>query len=145
MKIGVRKKRERKPAGKHENNLGISEDSLAGFLNLEREVVPEGHIEVETYALKAPFSYATVVQNEETGVYSYIVDELPLKKEESDLYFRMKNILDYELQAPEGDETLTESFQAQTPDIIDSHPKVFKGVSAISLRKILYYLKRDIV
>jgi flagellar protein FlaI len=145
LKIGIRKKQKRKSPSKGADGFGISEDSLAGFLNLERTVVPEGHTEVETYPLNAPFSYATVAQSEETGVYLYIVDELPLKKEESDLYFRMKNILEYELQAPEGDETLAESFQAQMPDVIDSHPKVFKGVHAIGLRKILYYLKRDIV
>ncbi len=145
LKIRARKKQKGKTGGKQGDDSGISEDTLVGFLNLERAIVPEGHVEVETYPLKAPFSYATIVQNEETGVFLYIVDELPLKKEESDLYFRMKNILEYELRAPEGDETLAESFQAQMPDIIDAHPKVFKGISAISLRKILYYLQRDIV
>jgi len=123
----------------------VSEETLAGYLNLKRWTVPEGYAEVETYPLKAPFSYASIIQNEETGAYLYIVDELPLSKEENDLFFRMKNILEYELQAPKEDETLKESFNAQMPDVIDSHPKVFKDVSPISLRKILYYLKRDIV
>jgi len=123
----------------------VSEETLASYLNLKRWTVPEGYVEAETYPLKAPFSYASIIQNEETGAYLYIVDELVLSKEENDLFFRMKNILEYELQAPKEDETLKESFNAQMPDVIDSHPKVFKDVSPISLRKIVYYIERDIV
>lgn len=126
-------------------DLRVSEETLAGYLNLQRFTVPEGYAEVETYPLKAPFSYSSIVQNEDTGVYLYIVDELLLTKEESDHYLRMKNILEYQLQSPEGEETLIESLNAQMPVIIDSHPKIFRDLSPISLRKILYYLERDIV
>lgn len=142
MKVKLRKKEK----GEEEDQVfGVSEETLAGYLNLKRWTVPEGYAEVETYPLKAPFSYASIVQNEDTGVYFYIVDELSLEREESDLFFRMKNILEYELQAPEADETLSESFNTQMPEIIDSHPKIFSDFSPISLRKILYYLERDIV
>ncbi|MGB9134173.1 MAG: hypothetical protein WCC63_01075, partial [Candidatus Bathyarchaeia archaeon] len=99
-------------------DLRVSEETLAGYLNLQRFTVPEGYAEVETYPLKAPFSYSSIVQNEDTGVYLYIVDELLLTKEESDHYLRMKNILEYQLQAPEGEETLIESLNAQMPVII---------------------------
>lgn len=145
MKVRLRKKRKGKTQEEEKTKFSISEEDLAGYLNLKRWTVPEGYAETETYPLKAPFSYAFIVQNEETGAYLYIVDELPLTKEENDLFFRMRNISEYELQAPEGDETLSESFHTQMPDIIDSHPKVFQNVSSISLRKILYYLERDIV
>jgi len=142
LKFGNKGKRE---TSEEETPEYISEETLAGYLDLKRWTVPEGYVEVETYPLKAPFSYASIVQNEDTGEYLYIVDELPLTKEENDLFFRLKNILEYELQAPEGDQTLSESFHAQMPDIIEAHQKVFKDVSPISLRKILYYLERDIV
>lgn len=142
LKLG---KKEKSGNLEEERDPGVSEETLAGYLNLQRWTVPEGHVEVETYPLKPPFSYASIVQNEDTGVYLYVVDELSLTKEESDLFFRMKNILEYALQAPEEDQTLRESFHAQMPSIVDSHPKVFKDVSAISLRKILYYIERDIV
>ena len=144
MKLKLGKRGNRENAEKEEK-LRISEETLAGYLNLKKWTVPEGHVEVETYPLKAPFSYASVVQNEDTGVYLYVVDELSLAKEENELFFRMKNILEYELQAPEGEQTLSESFHAQMPRIVDSRPKVFKNVSPISLRKISYYLERDIV
>lgn len=145
MKMKLRTKRKGETIEEEKRGSGISEETLAGYLNLKRFTVPEGYVEVETYPLKAPFSYASIVQHENTGTYLYIVDELLLSKEESDLSFSMKNILEYELCAPEGEETLSESFNIQMPEIIDSHPKVFKDVSAVSLRKMLYYLERDIV
>ncbi len=145
MKLKLRKKGKKEENDENEEAIDISEEALAGYLNLNRWTVPEGYVEVETYPLRPPFSYASIVQNEETGVYLYVVDELLLTKEENDIFFRMKNILEYELQAPEKDETLSESFHAQMPEVIDSHQKVFKDVSPISLRKIIYYLERAIV
>jgi flagellar protein FlaI len=145
LKVRLSKKKRGSPRNEEKKELGVSEETLAGYLNLKRWAVPEGYTEVETYPLKAPFSYASIVQNEETGTYLYIVDELLLTKEESELFFRTKNILEYELQAPEPDETLSDSFHTQMPEIVDSHQKAFRDVSPISLRKIMYYLERDIV
>jgi len=144
MKLSVQKRRKKEPSEKKEK-FGISEETLAGYLDLRRWTVPEGFGEVETYPLKAPFSYASIVRSEDTGTYLYIVDELLLSREETDLFLRLRNILEYELQAPMEDETLKESFHAQMPEILDSHETVFRDVPSISLRKILYYLERDIV
>ncbi|UCD95775.1 MAG: hypothetical protein JSV35_04480, partial [Candidatus Bathyarchaeota archaeon] len=96
-----------------EEDESIPVENLAGYLNLERNPIPEGFRETESYPLKAPFSYATIVQNEETGEYLYIVDELPLMKEETDLHHQVKNILEYELQPPKSEETLDDSFKSQ--------------------------------
>jgi flagellar protein FlaI len=122
-----------------------SEGELVESLGVKKWSVPEGHAEIEYYPLKPPFSYAAVVQNEDTLEYLYVLDELPLNKNERDGYFRLRNILEYELQAPEGEETLTESFRRQMPVIVDSHQKLFGEVSQVGMRKILYYLERDIV
>lgn len=144
MKMSFRKKNV-KNAIVEEETPGVSREMLAGYLDLKNWTVPEGYTEIETYPLKAPFSYATIVQEEETGAYLYIVDELSLTKEENELFSRMKNILEFELEAPKEDETLDKSFHAQIPEIIDSHQKAFKDASPISLRKITYYLERDVV
>ena len=122
-----------------------SEGELVESLGVKKWSVPEGHVEIEYYPLRPPFSYAAVVQNEDTLEYLYVLDELPLNKNERDGYFRLRNILEYELQAPEGEETLTESFRRQMPVIVDSHQKLFGEVSQVGMRKILYYLERDIV
>jgi len=123
----------------------ISEEDLIGLLKVKRWRLPEGYAEVETYALKPPFSYACIAQNEDTAEYLYIVDELPLTKEEKEAFERMRNILEYELKAPEPDETLKESFHRQIPEIMDAHKKVLEEISPIGIRKILYYLERDMV
>ena len=123
----------------------ISEEDLIGYLKIRRWRIPEGHVEVESYPLKPPFSYACIVQNEDTAEYIYLVDELPLTMEEKEAYERMRNILEYELRAPEPDETLEESFKRQVPEIMENHPKALEGISPVGLRKILYYLERDMV
>jgi len=120
-------------------------ETLIGYLGLKRRGTPEGCTEIETYPLKPPFSYASIVQNEATAELLYIVDELPLEKEEKEAYDRMKNVLEYELKAPEGDETLSESFHRQLPIIAANHPKTLMGISPIGIQKIQYYLERNIV
>jgi len=126
-------------------DLMKEEAELAGFMEVQKWSVPEGYVEVEYYPLKPPFSYAAIIQNEETLEYLYVLDELPLTKEEREGYFRLRNILEFELQAPEGEETLAESFRRQMPQILAKHRKVLEGISPIGVRKILYYLERDIV
>ncbi|MCK5632050.1 hypothetical protein KAH85_05795, partial [Candidatus Bathyarchaeota archaeon] len=120
----------------------ISVENLAGYLNLDRNPIPEGFHETESYPLKSPFSYASIVQKQETGEYLYIVDELPLMKEEADLHLQVKNILEYELQPPKPEESLEDSFKVQIPEIIEGHRKLFKNIDQISLKKILYYINR---
>jgi flagellar protein FlaI len=139
-------KEPKKTDEKSKAGLGeLSEEALMGFLDLKKWSPPEGYSEVETYPLKPPFSYATIVQHEETADYLYIVDELPLNKEEREVFTRMRNILEYELKAPENDETLAESFHRQMPEIIENHRKALGEIVPISMKKILYYLERDLV
>jgi len=138
-------KREKGKSGREVKKQKISEEDLIGYLKLRRWRIPEGYAEVESYPLKPPFSYACIVQNEDTAEYLYLVDELPLSREERKAYERVRNILEYELKAPEPDETLQESFKRQVPEIIEKHPKVLEGIPSVGLRKILYYLERDLV
>jgi flagellar protein FlaI len=68
-----------------------------------------------------------------------------MTREERETYKRLKNILEYELKAPEVDETLQESFHRQLPQIIDDHKRALEGTSKISMHKILHYLERDLI
>jgi flagellar protein FlaI len=140
MKIS---KNKRKKENKEKEK--ISEEDLIGHLRLRRWGIPEGYAEIETYPLKPPFSYACTVQNKDTAEHLYIVDELPLTKEERETYKRLRNILEYELKAPEPDETLAESFHKQVPEILANHQKALEGIPQIGIRKILYYLERDLI
>jgi len=124
---------------------GMPSEALVGSLGLKHHGTPEGYNELETYPLKPPFSYASIVQSEVTSELLYIIDELPLEKEEIEAFDRMRNILEYELKAPQVDETLNESFNRQLPTIFERHSKALNGISPIGVRKIQYYLERNIV
>jgi flagellar protein FlaI len=141
------KERSREKNGKQDGDAvqSFSEEDLFGYLELGGWNAPEGYSEMETYPLEPPFSYASIVQNEDTADYLYVVNELPLKKEEREAYASMRNILEYELEAPENVESLTQSFHEQLSSIVASHQKIFKEVSPIGTRKVLYYLERDIL
>lgn len=143
MKLGSDKQK----AEKENSFQGMIKDEseIVESLEVRKWRVPDGYIETESYPLKPPFSYAAIVQNVETLEYLYILDELPLTRVEREGYVRLRNILEYELQAPEGEETLEESFRRQMPSIIAQHQKLFGEVSQVGMRKVLHYLGRDIV
>ena len=143
MKLKLKKQ---KHNDKPEENpdRGLPEEALAGYLDVKRKKAPEGYSEVETYPLKPPFSYAYITRNEDTADYLYIVDELPLSLEEREAYNRIKNILEYDLRAPEEEESFTESFHKQLPKIMAKHPKILGTTSPIGTKKITYYLERNI-
>lgn len=145
MKLGLKSSKERTQREDQLQEFMKEEGQVVEFLDVRKWSVPEGYVEIEYYPLKPPFAYAAIVQNEESLEYLYILDELPLAKEERDGYFRLRNILEYELQAPEEEETLEESFRRQLPLILNSHQKVFSSVSPVGMRKILYHLDKDIV
>ena len=142
MKIKLKK--QKRDSGEKANQ-GLSEEALAGYLDIKRRKPPEGYFELESYPLKPPFSYALIAQNKDTAEYLYTVDELPLSRGEREAYARMKNVLEYELRAPEGEESLTQSFHRQLPEIMANRPKILGATSSIGTRKIMYYLERDIV
>jgi flagellar protein FlaI len=145
MKSGLAASRKKTETGNSLDEVMKEEGELIEFLDVKKWSVPEGYVEIEYYPLKPPFSYAAIVQNEETLEYLYVLDELPLNREERDGYFRLRNILEYELQAPEGEETLAESFRRQMPAIHVQHQKKFSEVSPVGMRKILHTLEKDIV
>ena len=122
-----------------------SDEEMIAYLGIQGYHVPEGYTDVENYPLNPPFSYAWVFQDDSEGNYFYVVDELSMSREEREAYKRLKNILEYELKAPRLDETLVESFHRQLPGILDDHPKAFEGIEQVGLRKINYYLEKDLI
>jgi flagellar protein FlaI len=122
-----------------------SEDELIGYLGIQGTRVPEGYSQVESYPLKPPFSYAWIFQDDSEGSYLYVIDELTMNKEEREAYNELKTTLEYELKAPSIEETLTESFHRQMPSIIDDHQAMTSGIDHVGLKKIIYYLERDLI
>jgi flagellar protein FlaI len=139
MKIGKNKQVE------VEEKTKDAEEDLIGYLGIQGFNVPEGYTQIESYPLKPPFSYAWIFQDDSDGSYCYVVDELAMTRDERESYKRLKNVLEYELKAPRIDESLTESFRRQLPAIIEAHQKVIEGADSVGLRKIMYYLERDLI
>ena len=128
----MRMKRGKKKNKKNEKvTQEITTEDLMCDLRLLRGGTPEGYIELESYPLNPPFAYAFIVQSKETAEYLYIADELPLTPEERDAFKRLKNILGYELKAPNPEETLIDSFHKQVPEILDRNQKLLGGITVI--------------
>jgi len=143
VKIGLKKSD--KNAEKESVAHDLPEETISSFLNIKQDNTPEGYFKLDTYPLKPPFSYASIAQSEDTAEFLYIVDELPLTKEEIEAYRQLREILEIELQAPEEEEELRQSFQEQLKTLLEKHAKVLRGISPIGSKKLLYYLERDLV
>ena len=122
-----------------------SDEEMIAYLGIQGYQVPEGYTQIESYPLNPPFSYAWIFQDDSEGSFFYVVDELPMSREERESYKRLKNILEYELKAPRIDETLVESFHRQLPAILEEHQKALEGINQVGLRKITYYLEKDLI
>jgi flagellar protein FlaI len=145
MKLGMKSAKDKQQNEALMEEASRKESEVIDFLDIKKWSVPDGHVEVEYYPLKPPFSYAAIVQNEETLEYLYILDELPLNRSERDGYFKLRGILEFELQAPEAEETLSESFRRQLPEVLAKHKGIFGGIPEVGMRKILHTLEKDIV
>ncbi|MGD6851440.1 MAG: type II/IV secretion system ATPase subunit [Candidatus Bathyarchaeia archaeon] len=123
----------------------IPDEELVAYLGIQGYQVPEGYTQIESYPLNAPYSYAWVFQDDAEGSYFYVVDELPMSRGERDAYKRLKSILEYELKAPRIDESLVDSFHRQLPAILEAHKEALSGTNQVGLRKINYYLEKDLI
>jgi len=124
----------------------ISEDEIIiGHLGIQGARVPEGFTQIESYPLRPPFSYAWIFQDDSEGSYFYALDELVMTNEERESYKQLKTTLEYELKAPRLEETLNDSFHRQLPTIIDEHQAAVAGIDQVGLKKIMYYLERDLI
>ena len=134
-----KKEKKRKKAPKEP----LVEDLIAALKIEKHETY--GNIEVlDNYPLKAPFSYAMIIRDKDTNELSYIVDEIPLNEKEREIYTKIRDVLESELEAPLEDESPLESFRRQFPELIKKHRNLMKGLSTIGMKKIEYYLERDI-
>jgi archaeal flagellar protein FlaI len=121
------------------------DEELITDLGIQGYSVPEGFSQVENYPLNAPYSYAWVFQDDSEGSFFYVVDELPMSKGERESYKSLKGILEYELKAPQLEESLVDSFHRQFPAILEAHKQALHGINPIGVRKVMYYIEKDLI
>jgi flagellar protein FlaI len=136
--------RRKKSRLKNVEDEGVPRDTLLSALGITKWNVPEGYVEVESYPLMAPFSYCIIAKNEQTSERIFIVDELPMDVREREVSEKLNEILEKELETPREGQNIVEAFNEQVPLILGENKKLVAGLTPIGIKKILYYLQRDI-
>lgn len=120
------------------------ENFLSGELIDETQnQVPSGYKVIKKYALKPPFSYANILYNEEKSSYLYFVDEVKLNHEENEIFENLHRLIEQSLESPDTIED-NPNFDEQLNAVLKENEKMFSGISAVSMEKVKYYLKRNI-
>jgi flagellar protein FlaI len=98
---------------------------------------------IETYPLNAPFSYANILQDQDTSNISYHVDETKLNASEQIIYNQLYRLIEEGLDSPENIEK-SFGFTAFINKTIKENEKLFAAYQLASIEKVKYYLERDV-
>jgi flagellar protein FlaI len=107
----------------------------------------KGFKTLKTYSLEDPWVRAKIVQNVETGETIYVVDEVPMNREEMEIYKRILDILYWEMEPPKEGEDPYEHFRKVAKDVVMRYRIKFTESlhPGISWEKIQYYVIRDTI
>ena len=129
--------------GKKKKEQGLETFLKSDFLSELNNETPKGSIVLEKYPLKPPFSYANIVQDQETGSISYQVDETKLNHSENIVYNQLYQLIEENLDSPENIEK-DFGFVSFVNKILKENEKLFLEAPLASIEKVKYYLERDI-
>ncbi len=129
--------------GKKKEKQGLETFLKSEFLSELQNETPKGSKLIEKYALKAPFSYANIIQNQETGSISYQVDETQLNQSEKTIYNQLYRLIEENLDSPENIEK-DFGFVSFVNKMLKENEKLFQDQPLASMEKVKYYLERDI-
>ena len=123
---------------------GVPGEALLGVLGMRRYRIPEGYKEIQKYPLNPPFSYCIISSDTQTSDHLYVIDELALSMDEREALEKVREVLERDLQAPREAQSLQEALAEQIPLILDKNKKLVSDLSPVGLKKVLYYIERDI-
>ncbi len=106
--------------------------------------IPSGYEIIKKYPLHPPFSYANILYNKEKSTYLYFVDELRLNRDETVIFQSLNKLIEESLESP-SESNGSQNFEDHLNMILQENEKLFANHSSISLEKVKYYLKRDII
>ncbi|MCE9616786.1 MAG: type II/IV secretion system ATPase subunit [Nitrosarchaeum sp.] len=129
--------------GKKNDEYGLETFLKSEFLNELQNQTQKGTTVIENYPLKAPFSYANILQDQENGSISYQVDETKLNQSEQVIYNQLYRLIEESLDSPENIEK-DFGFMSFVNKILKDNEKLFQDYPFASMEKVKYYLERDI-
>jgi flagellar protein FlaI len=129
--------------GKKKEEQGLETFLKSEFLSELQNETPKGSKLIEKYPLKAPFSYANIIQNQDTGSISYQVDETKLNQSEQIIYNQLYQLIEENLDSPENIEK-DFGFISFVNKTLKENEKLFQDQPLASMEKVKYYLERDI-
>ncbi len=129
--------------GKKNEEQGLETFLKSDFLSELQNQTQKGSTVIENYPLKAPFSYANILQDEENGSISYQVDETKLNQSEQVIYNQLYRLIEENLDSPENIEK-DFGFMSFVNKILKDNEKLFQDYPLASMEKVKYYLERDI-
>ena len=129
--------------GKKNEGQGLETFLKSEFLSELNSETPKGSKILEKYPLKAPFSYANILQDQDTGSVFYQVDEIKLNQSEQIIYNQLYRLIEENLDSPENIEK-DFGFMSFVNKILKENEKIFQDQPLASIEKVKYYLERDI-
>lgn len=129
--------------GKNKEEQGLETFLKSEFLSEIKNETPKGSILFEKYPLNPPFSYANIIQDQESGEISYQIDETKLNQSEQIIFNQLYRLIEENLDSPENIEK-DFGFISFVNKIIKENEKLFQEHQLASLEKVKYYLQRDI-
>ncbi len=129
--------------GKKKEEQGLETFLKSEFLSELNNETPKGSILLEKYPLKAPFSYANILQDQDTGGISYQVDETKLNQSEQIVYNQLYRLIEENLDSPENIEK-NFGFISFVNKVLKENKKLFDEQPLASLEKVKYYLEKEI-
>lgn len=116
-----------------------------GFTKLTK--IQEGKSRlIERYPLNEPYAYANIIEDEETGSLTYVVEESSLLPNEIQIYGDLMRLIMFEVPPPENISDMGEVRQYlvnKTREVIRRYRRFLK-LDPSSISRLAYYLERDL-
>ena len=119
--------------------------SSASPIMAESKVVQDASLSVmERYTVKEPVEYITIARDE-IGSPVYLIEEPSLTNEETAIYGKLIDVIQYELKAPYEGVDPRKYFDEQAKKIITKYAMSLGITPNVTWNKIYYYITRDMV
>jgi flagellar protein FlaI len=119
--------------------------ALSSPITADTRAVEEFRAEsIERYAVREPMLYITIARDD-IGSMVYLIEEPVLTEEETLIYSKLMDVLQYELKAPYDGADPKKYFDEQAKKIITKYALSMGVTPNVTWNKVYYYITRDMV